>query len=125
MNNRTCVHALTIASILTLTACAGTAGRYEPVVDGPKNAQYVADLQGCQQVAQTRKYINADTKTEAAMTAGLAAVVGALDDGMEGAIGGAVVGGLIGGGQRAWETREERKDIVVECMQQRGHAAVG
>ncbi len=55
------------------------------------------------------------------MTAALGAVIGGLEDGL----GGAVVGSGLGAGSRAWETRTERKNIVIQCMTGRGHRVVG
>ena len=43
----------------------------------------------------------------------------------EGAIAGAVVGAIAGGGARMNKTRDERRQIVVRCMQGRGHSVVG
>lgn len=113
---------------LTLTACASGGAAYQPIVDGPQGVSYVADLGDCRQVAETRNYINSDTKTSAAIGAGLGGLIALADTKNADAgdfIGGAIVGALFGGGDRALKTRKERKSIVLNCMTGRGHRVVG
>lgn len=119
------VFSLFILVSALLTGCANTAAKYQPIVDGEKNARFDADLQACQEVATQRSYLNDDVKTNAILGAGIGALVGAAEDGVEAALGGAVLGATAGGAGRSWETREERKAIVIKCMQQRGHPVVG
>lgn len=59
------------------------------------------------------------------LAAGIGAVAGGGDEGVEGAIGGLILGVLIGGSGRAWETQEERKEVMVDCLKLRGHRVVG
>lgn len=108
-----------------ITGCGATASSYDPIVDGPKDKKYHGDLSACSALAEQRSYTNDDVKSEALSGAGLGALFGALDDGAEGAVAGAVIGGAVGGGARAWETREEQKQIVIRCMKNRGHNVVG
>jgi len=108
-----------------LSGCGSTAAQYQPLVDGPRNQQYSNDLSACSQLAEQRKYINDDVKSEALLGAGIGAVVGGLEDGSSGLLAGALVGGATGAGGRAWDTREERKQIVISCMRGRGHKVVG
>jgi uncharacterized protein YcfJ len=92
------------------------------------NAQYSADLGQCRQVAESRDYLNSDTRTGALIGAGLGGLIGladADDANVEDFIGGAIIGALFGGGERALETRQERKSIVLNCMAGRGHRVVG
>lgn len=113
---------------LTLTACASGGAAYRPIVDGPQDAKYSADLGECRQVAESRDYLNSDTRTSALIGAGLGGLVGlaeADNASVENFIGGALVGALFGGGDRALETRGERKHIVLNCMAGRGHRVVG
>jgi len=117
---------LLISLIATgLTACAGSGAEYEPVVDGPKDAQYRQDLAQCQGLAEEKSYINGKTKTNAAIGGVLGGVVGGLGDGLGGAIAGAAVGGLIGGGTGAYDTVGEREQIVKNCMDGRGYNVLG
>ncbi|MCU7919740.1 MAG: glycine zipper family protein [Candidatus Thiodiazotropha sp. (ex Dulcina madagascariensis)] len=108
-----------------LSACGTTGSQYRPIVDGDKHSHYEVDLVTCSSLSRERRYTNDDVKSEALLGAAVGAVAGAIDDGSDGALGGAIVGGVLGGGGRAWETREERKRIVIECMKQRGHRVVG
>lgn len=108
-----------------LSGCGSISAQYQPVVDGPRNSHYASDLSACSQVAEQREYLNDDVKSEALLGAGIGAVVGGLEDGGSGLVAGALIGGTAGAGGRAWDTREERKQIVVTCMRGRGHKVVG
>lgn len=113
---------------LTLSACASGGAAYRPIVDGPTDGTYMADLSDCRGVAEKREYVNSDTKTGAAIGAGLGGLIGladADDANVEDFIGGAIVGALFGGGEAALETRDQRKSIVMNCMAGRGHRVVG
>ncbi len=120
---------LTLATSLMMTmflsGCANTAADYEPIVDGPKDALFYDDLAACKSLAEQRDYLNDDTKSEALLGAGIGAVVGAIGGNTGDIVGGALVGGAVRAGGRAWETRDERKNIVLECMAGRGHRVVG
>lgn len=118
----------TAIGALAITGCANTGATYDPIADGPVSVSYAADLESCQQLATERRYINDDAKTNAVIGAGLGALAGIADDDVsdtEGAIAGAVVGALAGGGVGIVETREQRRQIVIECMKGRGHRVVG
>lgn len=108
---------------INLAACSNTAARYQPIVDGPRDTRYLSDLNACQEVAAQRSYVNGDVGTSALLGSGIGALLGAES------LGGALVGGLIGtvvvGGWRAWDTRGERKEIVMNCMRARNHQVVG
>lgn len=115
-----------MAGLITATGCASGGAAYQPIVDGPTGPAYQADLADCQQVAEQRQYDNSDTRTSATIGAGLGGIIGLAEDGDIGeAAVGAVVGGLFGGGAGALETREERAEIVKNCMAGRGHRVVG
>ena len=117
-----------LAAAAFVGACANSGASYRPVADGPTSVTYAADLEACQAVATERSYINGDTRNNALIGAGLGALAGVADDDVndtEGAIAGAVVGALAGAGGTMVETRDERREIVVECMKGRGHAVVG
>ncbi len=110
---------------LSAVACSNTAGRYNPIVDGPRDARYTADVTACQDLASQRSYANGDVRTNALIGAGLGTLLGAAEEGVEGAIAGGLIGSIAGGGGTAWEARDERKSIIVECMRGRGHRVVG
>lgn len=117
--------ATSVVMVGLLSGCANTAADYEPLVDGPKDNRFYEDLAACKALAEQREYLNGDTKSEALLGAGLGALAGALDGGGSDIVGGAIVGGAAGAGGRAWDTREERKGIVIQCMAGRGHKIVG
>ncbi len=119
-------HLFIIPVMAVLTGCGSTAARYQPIVDQP-NQNYVADLGECQQLAETRSYMNDDVKTSAAVGAVAGALLGGLDDdgGWGEAVAGAAIGGALGAGTGAWDMREERKNIVIQCLRGRGHLIAG
>lgn len=117
-----------IASALMATACAGGGADYAPVMDGPRSTAYQADLQACQALARERALMNADTRTDMAVGAGIGALAGLADDDVtdtEGALAGALVGAAVGGMSGALETRDERRQMVVDCLRLRGRRAIG
>lgn len=113
------------ATTISLCACANTGADYSPIIDGPTGITYSQDLAECRALARQRSYTNDDVKSDALLGAGIGALAGGIDDGVDGAIGGLILGGLFGGGGRAWETQEERKAVVVNCLSLRGHRVVG
>lgn len=118
---------MTTACLLT-AACADTGAAYNPIPDGPVSASYAPDLEQCRQLAARRAYLNGDTRTDALVGAGVGGLVGLADDevsDVEGALAGAMVGAVAGAGAGMLETRDERRDIVVQCMRGRGHRVVG
>ena len=125
---------IVLPGFLALSACAGSGSEYRPIVDGPRGPAFSADLAACQDVAKQRSYANAEVRSDAAAGAALGGLVtglavgveeGDLGAGVVGALIGAAIGGAAAGGERAWETQGERKNIVVACMQGRGHNVVG
>ena len=112
---------------LPLTACAGVGANYKPIVDGPMGANYTADLDACRSIGQQRKYVNNDTKNDAFLGAILGGLLGLTESGddAENFVAGALVGGVLGGAGAAYDARDERKDIVRNCMAGRGHRVVG
>ncbi|UAA38421.1 hypothetical protein KIH87_17335 [Paraneptunicella aestuarii] len=116
---------LLITSIIltSLTGCLSTGAQHRPIVDGGDLANYETDLADCQKVAQQRDYINEDTKSDGI----IGAVVGALSgigESKEDTIAGAIIGAAIGMAGGAYDARDERKKIVIRCMQGRGYNVV-
>ena len=72
--------------------------------------------------------MNSETRTDMAVGAGIGALAGLADDDVtdtEGAIAGALVGAAAGALSGSLETRDERRQMVIECLRMRGHRAVG
>lgn len=108
---------LVLATVaVALGGCFATGAKHRPIVDGSDPRRYEADLAACQDVARQRSYVNADVQLNAA----IGGAVGAVVDGVEGAVAGAA----IGGGAAAVDTVRERKAIVINCMEGRGHRVV-
>lgn len=115
---------LAFGSVTALAACADSGAGYSPILDGTPNAAYEADLRACQNLAKNQKQFDQEAVAAAVIGGGVGAVLGDLDDdgtAAEGAVAGALGGGLAG----AVNTTERRKEIVIECLKQRGHPVVG
>jgi hypothetical protein len=108
-----------IAVVFT-TACTD----YAPILDGPESETYQSDVAACQSLAASQKRFNQDA-LGAAVAGGLLGVAVANHDGsattVEGLIGGALIAYVMAQGDAV----EEKEDIVVACMQGRGHRVVG
>jgi len=113
------------ATALGLLVSACSDGPYTPIVDGPRAANYEADLAACRQVSAQHTTSKAGT-TGGAIVGGL---VGGAEadsgDEIEGAVAGALVGGLIGSAEDKSEAQSARDSIVFNCMRGRGHNVVG
>jgi len=103
-----------------LAACAGTGADYRPVVDRP-GPNFENDLHDCQQLATQRDYVNGDSATTTAVGAGGGAVLGLLTNSWTGAGVGALVGGAGGATVGGLDAKNDRKSIVIKCMQGRGY----
>jgi outer membrane lipoprotein SlyB len=111
---------------VALTGCANTGAAYQPILDGPQTAAYQNDLVECQALAREHSLINQNTKSDVLVGALIGGALGALDDGGVGnAIGGAAVGGAAGAASGAYDARDKRSQIVVNCLKGRGHRVVG
>ncbi len=116
---------LAAVAFLSLAACSGTGASHRPILDGSPSVGYSTDLKACQSLAENRRWDNDETREDMAFGAALGAALGAVEGGADDAIGGAVaglIGGAISGGFKA---RDDRKEIVVSCLQSRGHKVVG
>ena len=105
-------------------ACSDTGAGYSPIMDGTRNASYDSDLMACQGLARQKRVVDGETGNAVLMGSALGAALGAADDDGD-AVGGAVAGALGGVLANTAGTPEDRKEIVIACMQQRGHRVVG
>ena len=112
-----------VVAMITLTGCLSTGAAHRPIVDGGDLENYEVDLADCQQVAKQREIINDDTKSDSMVGAVAGALIGAGDS-KESSLAGALVGAAIGAAKGAFDTNDERKDIVISCMQGRGYNVV-
>jgi len=109
--------------LVVLAGCGASGAHYRPIVDGASGERFEADLAACQDVSRQREYLNADVRSSALIGAAFGALLGS--DSLGEAAAGAGVVGVLSGARRAWEVRAERKQIIIECMHQRGHRVVG
>ncbi len=112
-------------AVTLMTACTNMnyGASHRPIVDGGDLTNYEHDLTECQAVAEQRDYLNDETKSDAIIGGIIGAIAGS--DGDRGDIlGGAIVGAGVGAAGKAYDTRTERKNIVINCMRQRGYNTV-
>ena len=114
---------LAALTALSLAACAEHPLERELVVDGSRNAQYNDDFMECLHLAQN--YDDGSVRTGATVGAVLSGLAGAAEEDVEGAIVGAALGGALGTAEASSELDEERRDVLIRCMQGRGHRVVG
>lgn len=89
---------------------------------------YDQDLSDCSTLAKAQKAWNPETRTQAAIGATLGALAGLADNDVSntnGAIAGAVVGGAVGAASGALDTRDTRKNTLIQCLRDRGHPVAG
>ena len=115
MNRLIGVAVLTSACV-ALGGCATSGAKYRPIVDGSDPEKYEVDLAACQRLAEDRSYVNPDLPRQA--------TIGAAVHGVFNGAAGAVAGAVLGGGRAAARTVHERKAIVINCMEGRGHKVV-
>ncbi len=132
MNTRPLFALFAAASFMSLSACATGGAAHQPIIDGPMDPEYRAayqqDLGECRQVAEQRSYDNSDVRTQALVGAGIGGLLGlanaySADEGDF--FTGAIIGGLFGGGQEALNTRDQRREILLNCLANRGHNVLG
>ncbi|MBO9478301.1 glycine zipper family protein [Shimia sp. R11_0] len=119
-------NALTLSLIAAITLGACTAPVDRPLtVDGTRNANFDHDYTTCH--AQAASFTNGAGAETAATGALVGAAIGAIDadDELEGALAGAAIGGLVGAAENASSVEEERRNVLIRCMQNRGHDVIG
>jgi uncharacterized protein YcfJ len=119
------VKLICLTGLIALGACTAPMER-SYTVDGPRNAMFASDMGQCKAIANSYR---SDARHQGAMVgAASGAVFGALDnedDRGEGALVGAAIGALAGVSAAEDERRDEQRNVVIRCMQNRGHNVVG
>lgn len=119
------VKLICLTGLIILGACTAPMER-RYTVDGPRNAMFATDLSQCKTLANSYR---SEAPTQGAMVgAASGAVFGALDnedDRTDGALVGAAIGAVTGVAAAQDERRDEQRNVVIRCMQNRGHAIVG
>lgn len=118
-----------ILPVLAISAaCSGTGAQHQPVLSAAPAAGYDEDLDQCRALAKSQGIWNPETRSTAAIGAAVGALAGLADDTVsdaEGAVAGAVVGGAAGAAAGAADMRNTRKDILIQCLRDRGHPVAG
>ena len=116
-----------LSGVLVLAACDGYPTSRPLAVDGTRNASFGQDEIECRALAA-----NYNPQKQAGAIGG-GAVSGALIGGLtsasgqgtEGALAGAAIGGLLGAAEGSYEEDEARRQVLINCMQGRGHRVIG
>jgi len=109
-----------------LAACANSGANYSPVIDGPVNPNYNADLSQCQSLAASQPQVDGSTAGAAATGAGVAAAGSVIYNDNSSRLGeAAAVGALAGITSNAVKKNANRESIVRNCMRGRGYNVVG
>ncbi len=114
----------TLAPVLALSACANMGANYEPILDGPPNLVYASDLHDCRNLARGQRQFSREAVGAAVAGGVFGGVMGSDEDDLTIA-GGAIAGALFGLFGGVIEANQQRKSIVVRCMEGRGHPVVG
>ncbi|WP_146345884.1 glycine zipper family protein [Falsiphaeobacter marinintestinus] len=120
--------AFCLLPLILTGACAGTGAQHQPVLSAVPGPGYDQDLNDCSALAKSQRIWNPETKTQAVLGATVGALAGLADDTVdsaEGAIAGAMVGAASGAALGAADMRNTRKDILIECLRDRGHPVAG
>ncbi|MCG7493676.1 hypothetical protein [Thalassobius sp. Cn5-15] len=116
-------HILTLSALLTLAACADPLDRQVKLA-GPAGVNFAADQEQCRMVAET--YTDERARQGMLLGAGVGAVAGAAEEEELGAaLAGAAIGGLIGRAEGEAEINEDRRAVMLRCLQNKGHSVLG
>lgn len=111
--------------LISLTACANSENPGGAIVDmhGVDHHQYRLDAQECEAYADQ---VQVDQKVLQGAAAGavVAGAVGAIFDGGDGLARGAGAGAVVGGAQGAGRGVAERRQVVRNCLRNRGYAVL-
>ena len=123
---------LSLATAVSLSACATGGANTVPIIDAPDSPQLRADLEECQQFA-TQRSINGEVLTSALLGAGFGALAGSSFGGRpfsnrgrgENALAGSLAGAAAGTGLGVFQGQAAQADIVYRCMAGRGYRILG
>ncbi|CUH63068.1 hypothetical protein TL5118_00304 [Thalassovita autumnalis] len=116
-------HILALSALITLAACADPLDR-QVQLSGPAGANFAADQAACRQVAKSYTDERARRGTYAGVAVGGLAGAAEEED-LEGALIGAALGGVIGRAEAEAEINEDRRAVMLRCLQNKGHPVVG
>ncbi len=114
----------------TLVACGPPPVERALTFDGPRTPQLAQDENECRDIA--RNYDNGNSRWQAGSGAILGGLVGALDSDPDvkgdvgaGLIAGAAVGAATGAAGAKIDNLDDRRVVLIRCMQGRGYSVLG
>lgn len=112
-----------LINAMAVAACTPPMER-DFIVDGPRNAMFSVDLNECQHLAATTQ--EGVGAAGAVIGAASGAVFGAFDEDSdtETVLVGAGIGAAAGAAAAQDASQTEQRNIVIRCLQNRGHAVV-
>ncbi|MGV6812443.1 MAG: hypothetical protein ACWA47_09370 [Brevirhabdus sp.] len=116
---------------LTLTACAVVLGACTAPAERPlmsassKGPEFETARQECLSVANGYRAPTEKQNIAIGAVLGAAAVAAEEDTGGKETAIGAVIGGALGAADEAKKRRQEQRNVVIRCMQNRGFDVVG
>lgn len=118
---------LLLIGLLGLGACSDYPTTRPLAVDGPRNANFAQDEAECYALASN--YNPGEMAGSIGAGAAEGALVGALTSGRgsstEWGLKGAAIGGLMGAAEGQYETDKAQRQVMINCMQGRGHRVIG
>lgn len=110
-----------LSVIFLIASCSKTGAGYRPVVD-TTNPNFEKDLAECQKLAKDYKDFGYDTAVKAGGATAIGAGVGQMFGGNTGStLIGAGIGLGAAGVSKVLGHNEDRKDIVIRCLSNRGY----
>ncbi|MDE4132081.1 glycine zipper domain-containing protein [Phaeobacter sp. QD34_3] len=116
---------LTAASIVTglLVSACDMAPTAQPLrLSGPVGARFAQDEAECRSIAM--RY-DQNLASEGAVAGALIGAAIGAGESHEDALAGAAIGGLIGAAEGTVDKEESQRNMVIRCMQNRGHPVIG
>ncbi|MEX0284092.1 MAG: glycine zipper family protein [Paracoccaceae bacterium] len=106
-----------------LAACGEPPVQRALVVDGTRTPTFEADRQHCSKLAMS--YDGKTARDEALTGAAIGGLLGLATGSTDSALIGAGLGGAIGGVEGNATLNDTQRDLLVRCMQNRGHNVLG
>ncbi len=107
---------------LAVSACDLAPSAKPLRLSGPVGATFSQDEAECRNIAQ--QYDQTLSSGGAIAGALIGAAVGAGESHEE-ALAGAAIGGLVGAAEGTLDKEESQRDMIIRCMQNRGHPVIG
>lgn len=122
MTQKLFLTAIAVAAGLIISACGDSPTSKPLRLSGAAGANYSSDLSDCRRIAM--QYDNELTAQGAMGGAVLGGAVGAIESHEE-ALAGAAVGGILGAVEGNVQKEESQREMIIRCMQNRGHPVIG